>query len=92
MAQKPIQVRIFGIPFTNDYFLNPEGNRYTKLCNNARRTEYSVNIGGVTYCFITVAFMQGFATGASWFDDDHHNYWSNLISYEIDPNGSQVNF
>jgi hypothetical protein len=66
---------MFNIPFSNNYFLNPEGNRYTRFCYNARRTEYSVVIGEVSYCFITPEFMRGFATGASWYDEDHHKYW-----------------
>ncbi|CAH6420183.1 Hypothetical protein HVR_LOCUS1118 [uncultured virus] len=82
MAQRNFEIRLFGIPFSKDYFLNPNGNRYTKFCSNRRQTEYSVNIGGVKYCFITVAFMQGFATGAEWYKDDHHKYWSDLTSYD----------
>ena len=92
LSQTSIQIFVFGIPFTNDYFLDPRGNRYTKLCHNARRPEFSVEISGATYCFITTAFMQGFATGASWFNDDHHRYWTNLISYEQNPLGVQVTF
>ena len=92
LSQTPLAIFVFGIPLTKDYFLDPQGNRYTKLCSNARRPEYSVQIAGVTYCFITVSFMQGFSTGASWFNDDHHRYWTNLISYEHDPSGVQVSF
>jgi len=92
VSQKPLQILLFGIPLNNDYFLNPNGNRYTKFCHNARRTEYSIIIGGVNYCFITIGFIHGFITGASWYNDDHHRYWSNLISYEMDPKGIQVNF
>lgn len=92
VAQKPIRIQIFGIPFSYDYYLNPDGNRYTKLCHNARRSEFSVIIGGITYCFITAHFMQGFATGAGWFGDDHRLYWSELISYEAGPSGIRVNF
>ena len=92
VAQKPIHIKLFGIPLSYDYFLNPQGNRYTKFCSDARRTEYSVVIGGVNYCFITPDFMQGIATGASWYNDDHHKYWTDLISYEINPKGVLVNF
>lgn len=92
VAQKPFKIIMFDVDLSNDYFLNPQGNRYTKFCSNARRTEFSVIISNVTYCFLSASFIQGFSTGASWYNEDHHIYWSNLISYEMNSKGVHVNF
>lgn len=92
MSRNNFIIRLFGIPFNNNYFLNPQGNRYTKLCLNKRKPDYSILIGGVTYCFVTTDFIQGFATGALWFNDDHHKYWSNLISYVENRHGAPLEF
>lgn len=90
VSGNPIDIKVYGVQITPDYYQEP--NRYTKLCSNARRSEYSILIEEHTYCFITLEFLQGFATGASWFNDDHRKYWTNLISYELDPKGIQVTF
>lgn len=92
MSGNKYDVNMFGIPFSTDYFLNPQGNRFTKFCSNRRKPEYSVKIGGVTYCFTTTDFMQGLATGALWFNDDHHKYWTDLITYENLPEGEPLVF
>lgn len=69
---------------TADLLIN-NGEASGFICQNDTPldTDFTVEVNGVTYCFNTPDFMQGFATGALWTNMDHHLYWKNLISYMI---------
>jgi len=68
---------MFGVPISPaymnlgdfNYLSDPDG-------------QYSVIVMGRQYFFNDPEFMQGFATGALWAGIDHHQYWSDLKSYD----------
>ena len=95
-TQNPYILRISGVVFTNEYFAPQRRNRLTEACSQSHTRRYSVQIpalaGGSQYCFDTPDFMQGFATGAMWYNDDHHNYWNSLVDYGLGPEGVPIYF
>lgn len=69
-----------------DYeFLLPNNSRYLFQ----EQTKYKITIGNHDYGFDNIEFLQGFASGASWNNVDHHKYWKNL--YNVD-NGKYYTF
>jgi len=96
-------IRLLGYPVSQNWML-AGNNRFTDIRNKNLFTPafpgsytvpatYTVEVNNTIYAFTSTDFMRGFSTGAQWLGVNHHDYWKNLMMYDIDhPNGINITF
>lgn len=84
---RDFHVTMFEVPLDPSYMV-PRDNEdttfrysYDEAGDHGYLQNYTVKAAGRQFTFRTPAFMQGFATGASWINVDHHKYWTELKDY-----------
>ena len=88
VAKHDFHITMYGAPFLVDYIVDPDNSYLFE--NDDIIAIFSVMVDGHTYHFETPDFMQGIATGATWLNIDHHQYWSTLIQHDYETEGKTV--